>query len=346
MFSKPGLIISPIKRAISPVRGFSTLSSDLVWKEEHLETHWRGKLLKFDYSELRDNPACQEIHYGSYYDEGIMSTPGPDALPELGIRRNDMIDIDWDDGTSSSLCLTKLIEQRIDAGCTKSAKIMPKPTLVDPELECILRELSESGYSRAECELDEILPRVAFFSEASNYVQTYKNVSDALPSDHNGLAILQCNEELTLQLVNGKKYCEAFKTKHPKYFKKLATQPSLVYPKSYPSKGFLKCITLNENNQSEVEEIRLGAIDPVSAGDYVQKAYNTFESEMQADDSSDEEDYLEEVILTPDSVVLIDCTMIRYGGEPDENSEDLKVQSCLLTNDNWKSTARMLKTQM
>lgn len=103
----------------------------------------------------------------------------------------------------------------------------------------------------------------------------------------------------------------------------------------------------------------MGDIDKMMVGDYCQQAYDCFEYEMQNydEDSSGDDDessvnpeilvdesYVDEVVLTPGSTVLIDCTTWRLKQIDEEVDDELRVRSCLLTNDNWKSTARMLKS--
>jgi len=370
-------IISPLK---TKIRTFSTLSSDVVLKDEHLETYYRGNLLKINYSEVRDNPSCQEV----YYQDNIFQEedkPGPEAVPELVMRKNDMLNFDWNDGTWSSVNLTKLIENKFSDELEDGAPIEgieidlghpPEDNLdneddlknymneliefEDSELDKTLTELSETGVTKTNLGLKTTLSKIAFFPEATHYCQTHKSVHEALPSDHNGLAIIATNKDLKIQLINTIKFSESFRNRHPKYFKKLATQPSLVYAKSYPSPGWLKCITMDDES-GEVEEIRMGSVDKVMVGDYTQQAYDCFEYEMQnyeessdegdkldENSESDDESYVDEVILTPGNTVLIDCTTWRLKVNDEEADSDLKVRSCLLTNDNWKSTARMLKS--
>jgi len=105
-------IMSPLKTKIR--KSFSTLSSDVVLKDEHLETYYRGNLLKINYSEVRDNPACQEVYFlDNMFHEEVGAKPGPEAIPELVMRKNDMLNFDWDDGTMSSVNLSKLIESNV-----------------------------------------------------------------------------------------------------------------------------------------------------------------------------------------------------------------------------------------
>ena len=106
MFSKS---VSPLKKILQSRKfQFSTLSSDVILKDEHFETYYRGNLLKINYSEVRDNPACQEVFFQDNYfqDENV---PSAEAVPELVMRKNDMLNFDWNDGTWSSVNLTKLI---------------------------------------------------------------------------------------------------------------------------------------------------------------------------------------------------------------------------------------------
>ena len=129
-------------------------------------------------------------------------------------------------------------------------------------------------------------------------------------------------------------------------FESLATQPTILTDQCYPSSGWRKCITLNETDE-EVEEVRFGQLDPVISSDYVRNAYHTFQEEMKRDSELfDAKEFLEEVTLAPNSALLVDCTHRWYAGEKKEQRmELLSVENCLLTNDNWKSTAKMLKSQ-
>lgn len=353
-------IMSPLKTKIR--KSFSTLSSDVVLKDEHLETYYRGNLLKINYSEVRDNPACQEVYYflDNMFQEDVSAKPGPEAIPELVMRKNDMLNFDWDDGTMSSVNLTKLIETNLmdENDDFHEDLIGSLEEVEDAKLEKTLGELDETGFSRTDSGLKSTLSKIAFFPEATHYCQTHKTVHDALPINHNGLAIITTNKEIKIQLINTIKFCDNFRNRHPKYFKKLQ-QPSLVYAKSYPSPGWLKCITVDDES-GEVGEIRMGDIDKMMVGDYCQQAYDCFEYEMQNydedssgdddDESSanpeilDDESYVDEVVLTPGSTVLIDCTTWRLKQIDEEVDDELRVRSCLLTNDNWKSTARMLKS--
>jgi hypothetical protein len=273
------IIKSPLKSSLRS-RSFSTLSSDVILKDDHLETYYRGNLLKINYSEVRDNPACQEVYYQDTY---LDQQQSPDELfPELVIRKNDMLNFDWNDGSWSSVNLTKLIENKFDDGDFDSGEHFSEiEELEDEELDEVLTKLTETGLSSVDSGMKSTLSKIAFFTEASYYCKTHKSVYDALPSDHNGLAVLTSNKEIKIQLINTIKFSEYFRARHPKYFKKLATQPSLVYAKSYPSPGWLKCITIDED--SEVQEIRLGNVDKMMVGDYTQQAYDCFEYEMQSD---------------------------------------------------------------
>ena len=44
-------------------RNYKTLSSDIFLKDNHLETYWRGKLLRFDYDILRKNDMCIDVFH-------------------------------------------------------------------------------------------------------------------------------------------------------------------------------------------------------------------------------------------------------------------------------------------
>ena len=144
--------MSPLKTKIR--KSFSTLSSDVVLKDEHLETYYRGNLLKINYSEVRDNPACQEVYYflDNMFQEDVSAKPGPEAIPELVMRKNDMLNFDWDDGTMSSVNLTKLIETNLmdENEDFHEDLIGSLEEVEDAKLEKTLGELDETGFSRTD----------------------------------------------------------------------------------------------------------------------------------------------------------------------------------------------------
>jgi hypothetical protein len=87
------------------------MSSDLLLKEAHLETHWNGRLLKLNYATLRKKlklePAgCDFLgfEYNSTDTFKIKSMENP--IPSFVIRRRDMIEIEWEDGMIGVLKLS------------------------------------------------------------------------------------------------------------------------------------------------------------------------------------------------------------------------------------------------
>jgi hypothetical protein len=57
------------------------------------------------------------------------------------------------------------------------------------------------------------------------------------------------------------------------------------------------------------------------------------------------DEIVECVTLPPNAALLVDCTQAWYKSEHMKNRaprEELQVDNCLLSNDNWKSTARGL----
>lgn len=346
-------------------RNYKTLSSDIFLKDNYLETYWRGKLLRFDYDILRKNDMCIDVfHTASGGSEQAQTIPRTrqDAIPILAIRSNDTIDIDWDDDTCSTLNLTRLIEQQMerdeDNWGQQSLISAYTPSLVDPELNSILRELSESGYSLATFEdeqndICEVLKKIATFTEQTNFIETHHSVKEALPNDHNGLAVLHASHEMTVELINAKKYAAAFREKHPKYFETLCQSPCIRSDDFYPNNTCQKVIAIGcetvavrtADIEEQIEEIRFGDLDPIACSDYVRKAYRQFRTDMWDTEILSTDEIVERVTLPPNAALLVDCTQAWYKSEHMKNRaprEELQVDNCLLSNDNWKSTARGL----
>lgn len=94
------------------MKSYRTFSSDLMLREHHLETHWRGQLLKFDYKTLRAKlnlkPTRDQVWDAGYERRGKVAFGEEDeeCTPLFVIRTQDTIDIEWDDGTTSKLTLS------------------------------------------------------------------------------------------------------------------------------------------------------------------------------------------------------------------------------------------------
>lgn len=87
-----------------------TFSSDLRLHDNHLETHWRGQLLKFSYKTLREKlnikPTRDRVWNPEYESKGCLELDGQESIPLFVIRTQDTIDIEWEDGTTSKLVLS------------------------------------------------------------------------------------------------------------------------------------------------------------------------------------------------------------------------------------------------
>ena len=80
-----------------------TMSSDLLLKEAHLETHWNGRLLKLNYATLRKKLKLEPASDWGFENVKIsMENP----IPSFVIRRRDMIEIEWEDGMIGILKLS------------------------------------------------------------------------------------------------------------------------------------------------------------------------------------------------------------------------------------------------
>jgi len=97
----------------SPPQGrcYRTFSSDLHLRENHLETHWRGQLVKFEYKKLRERlsvkPTRDQVWNSEYQTSGkYEAEPVEECMPIFVIRTKNAIDIEWDDGSQSLLRLT------------------------------------------------------------------------------------------------------------------------------------------------------------------------------------------------------------------------------------------------
>ena len=79
------------------------MSSDLLLKEAHLETHWNGRLLKLNYATLRKKLKLEPASDWGFENVKIsMENP----IPSFVIRRRDMIEIEWEDGMIGILKLS------------------------------------------------------------------------------------------------------------------------------------------------------------------------------------------------------------------------------------------------
>lgn len=76
-----------------------TMSSDLRLKEAHLETHWNGRLVKFNYATLRKKLTLEPAYSDGFSGKFV------DPMPSFVIRRRDMLEIEWEDGMIGKLKL-------------------------------------------------------------------------------------------------------------------------------------------------------------------------------------------------------------------------------------------------
>ena len=81
-----------------------TMSSDLLLKEAHLETHWNGRLLKLNYATLRKKLKLEPASDYGFFEN--VKIPMENPIPSFVIRRRDMIEIEWEDGMIGILKLS------------------------------------------------------------------------------------------------------------------------------------------------------------------------------------------------------------------------------------------------
>lgn len=93
----------------------STYSSQIFYKESHLLTFYRNQIVKFDYKDLyesnKETVNCYNnlegdagINYGGEYKYS------DEIKPSFVIRKNDFMEIEWNDGTDSKLNINNLLD--------------------------------------------------------------------------------------------------------------------------------------------------------------------------------------------------------------------------------------------
>lgn len=279
-------------------RRHSTYSSDVFSRDSGIETYWRGHLVKFTHKELYE----QNIETAIVFDQldcGINDEKNKytsDIKPDFIHRQNDVVEIDWNDGTISKLNLNILLdktnqkEKILDV--TKEENHYQSKEVNDVLTDCFQSLISETiatvDLKTFDDSIENLCHKVASRSEPSNYISDHKSFKKAVPETYNGLMLLHANHDCKLTFINGRILTSVYKFLFPDYFQQLVEQPALQYGVSTSSgllntsffgcnndEGWQTVITVKDDGR-QIDEIRFGDLDNNISSKGYYSAYNTF----------------------------------------------------------------------
>lgn len=393
MFRQKLLSKPKVNKIFRPVTSFST---SITLDKTHLETYWRGNLVKFDYDLLRENQASTDVYIQSqmHIDQtsrvceignndidmcneeenavcGLKTHSS--ALPIFAIRRNDTIDIDWDDGTVSTLNLNDLLDQTGQKTFKNEDNIILKDQVQHEQIYKIFSEILSKHFAVGKLEnfdneLTKMAHKLAMTREPATYRFRINSVKEAMMcKNYNGLILLKANKNIKIRLANGKILVEKFRADYPEEFNYLSRLPAIPYD-CYPSRGWQKVISLrnNDDGKDEISQIRFGEIDNLVVCPKFNKFYEKFVTlindnlsgfkfEMDGTCIFDkgqthcksldyDENCLETISLNKNDYLVVDTTFMWYVDELDTMMDDskLNIEQVKMLPDNWKSTARCM----